>query len=115
MKGQSKPTDRFAGMNGTERDFALTLIARQQLGHIADWRFAAFTLTLAPDCRYTPDFWILMPDSTMEFAETKGFWRDDAKVKIRVAARLFPWFTFRAFRKAPKKEGGHWIPEEYHA
>jgi hypothetical protein len=71
------------------------------------------TLALGVDCRYTPDFYIIGWDGDIRFAETKGFWRDDAKVKIRVAARTFPEFTFTAYRKRPKKEGGGWITEAF--
>lgn len=109
----AKPADLFAGMNGTERDYAVTLEARKRDGLIRDWRFEAVTLVLAADCRYTPDFLVVCADWTLELHETKGHWRDDAKVKIRVAARLFPWFTFRAFRKIPKPLGGGWHAEDY--
>jgi hypothetical protein len=110
---RARPADLFAGMNGTERDYAITLEARKRDGLIADWRFEAVTLVLAPDCRYTPDFLVLCPDGLIELHETKGHWREDAKVKIRVAARLFPWFTFRAYRKVPKPLGGGWSEEAY--
>lgn len=109
----ARPADLFAGMNDTEKEWATILEAEKRDGTIEDWRFESFTLTLAPDCRYTPDFWVLRGNGEMEFHETKGFWRDDAKVKIRVAARMFPWFTFTAYRKRPKKEGGGWHKESY--
>ena len=113
MKAIAKPVDLFAGMNGTEKDFAYLLEAKRRTGVISSWRFEAVTLSLGDDCRYTPDFLIVECDGEMHFAETKGFWRDDAKVKIRVAARMFPEFTFTAHRKRPKKEGGGWVVEEY--
>jgi hypothetical protein len=47
----------------------------------------------------------------LEFHETKGFWRDDALVKIRAAAEQYPWFRFLAFRKLPK--GGGWQRETF--
>ena len=37
----------------------------------------------------------------------KGHWEDDARVKIKVAAAMFP-FTFIAVFAAPKKDGGGW-------
>ena len=109
----ARPVDLFAGMNGTEKEFALILEARRRNEEIRSWRFEAITLTLGVDCRYTPDFYIIGWDGDIWFAETKGFWRDDAKVKIRVAARLFPEFTFTAHRKLPKKKGGGWIEESF--
>lgn len=103
--------DLFAGMNGTERARAIVLEARKRDGQIRDWRFEQVTLKLAPDCRYTPDMYVVHNDGSVEFEECKGFWRDDAKVKIRVAARLFPEFKFTALRLVR----GAWEPEEYRA
>ena len=98
-------------MNGTERARAIVLEARKRDGQIRDWRFEQVTLKLAPDCRYTPDFWIVENDGSVTVEETKGFWRDDAKVKIRVAATLFPWLRFVALRLTK----GAWQQEEYRA
>lgn len=57
------------------------------------------TLKLADDCRYTPDFSFIGPDGRVVFFEVKGFWRDDAKVKIQVAARQFRWAAFIVVQK----------------
>lgn len=57
------------------------------------------TLKLGHDCRYTPDFVTVDVNGHMDVREVKGFFRDDAKVKIAVAARLFPWMTFQVVRK----------------
>ncbi len=51
-------------------------------------------LQLAEKCWYTPDF-SFMDARGLVFVETKGaFERDDAIVKLKTAARLFPQFTF---------------------
>lgn len=52
------------------------------------------TLKLAHDCRYTPDFWTLETDGSLVAREVKGYFREDAKIKIKTAARLFPWIKF---------------------
>ena len=44
----------------------------------------------------------------MEMHEVKGFWRDDARVKIKVAADIYP-FRFLAIKKA--KDG--WEKESF--
>jgi hypothetical protein len=44
--------------------------------------------------------------------EVKGFWTDDARVKIKVAADLYP-FRFIAAQALPKKQGGGWKIEEF--
>lgn len=51
------------------------------------------TLVLGNGVRYTPDF-VAKIDGTMNAWETKGFMRDDAAVKIKVAAGMFPEITF---------------------
>lgn len=62
------------------------------------------TLKLGHDCRYTPDFFVIDIDRRVIAYEVKGFFRDDAKVKIKVAARMFPWIEFQVVRKT--KAGG---------
>lgn len=65
------------------------------------------TLKLADDCRYTPDFCALK-SGPVTFFEVKGFWRDDARVKIKVAARMFVWAKFIAVQRVK----GEWRFEE---
>lgn len=77
-------------MNKTEAARAVELEALKRSGNIAAWWYERFTFKLADDCRYTPDFVIQDPDGSLRAEETKGFWRDDAKVKVRVFATMFP-------------------------
>jgi len=93
-------------LNKTERAFLVWLRAvAPSYVHIQD-----ITLKLADDCRYTPDFSVNDPArGCRTFYEVKGFWRDDAKVKIKVAARLFPEFRFVVVQK---KLGGGWAFSE---
>jgi hypothetical protein len=87
------------GMNKTETAHAADLELRKRIGEIQDYRWQPLRLKLAPDCTYEPDFLVLMADSSIEFHEVKGgFITDDGMVKVRVAAQLFPWFTFRLFQ-----------------
>ena len=44
--------------------------------------------------------------------EVKGYWQDDAKVKIKVAAEMYP-LRFVAVRKRAKKDGGGFSIEEF--
>lgn len=91
--------DLFHGMNKLEKSYALGLEAQRRNGQIVCWRYEAITLKLGFDTRYTPDFYILFPDGSVTFVETKGFMRDDANVKLKVAATRFPEFTFQLFQK----------------
>ena len=60
------------------------------------------TIKLADDCRYTPDF-STVGNGIIKVFECKGFMRDDALVKIKVAARLFPWIRFILVTKSDGK------------
>lgn len=79
---------------------------------IAWYKFEGIKFRLADNTFYTPDFVILNNDFLFEVHEVKGFWTDDAKVKIKVAAELYP-FKFMAFKKVAKKRGGGWSREEF--
>jgi hypothetical protein len=48
----------------------------------------------------------------LEMHEVKGFWQDDARVKIKVAASIYP-FRFVAVTARAKKHGGGWAVEEF--
>jgi hypothetical protein len=65
-------------------------------------------LQLGRGAWYTPDFAVLNLDRTFEFFEVKGFWREAARVRIKVAASKYPFFTFTAVKK--DKDVG-WIYE----
>lgn len=68
----------------------------------------SFTFKLADDCRYTPDFMTIDELGCLTAWECKGFMRDDARVKLRVAARQFPFIKFVLVTKA----GGTFKREE---
>ncbi|MGU3387188.1 DUF1064 domain-containing protein [Methylobacterium sp. D53M] len=99
-------------MNGTESAYDAHLWSLRAAGAVLWHEFEALKFRLADDTYYTPDFAVLRADLTFELHETKGFWRDDAKVKIKVAASLFP-FRFIAFRKVSKADGGGWSEEAF--
>lgn len=98
-------------MNRTEAAYAEHL-ERIKGTVIAWYRFEGVKLRLADNTFYTPDFAVMLMDGTMECHEIKGFWRDDAKVKIKVAAEMYP-FRFLALKAKPKKDGGGWSVEEF--
>ena len=107
-KGRLKSGD----MNQTEAAYAETLELQKQAGEIIWYRFEAITFKLADDTRYTPDFLVLTAEGYLECRECKGWWQDDAKVKIKVAASIFP-LKFVAIHKKPKKDGGGWSIVEF--
>ena len=95
-------------MNKLEAAYAARLEGLKLAGEIADYRFECLKLRLADNTFYTPDFMVLRADGTFEMHEVKGFWEDDARVKIKVAAELYP-FKFIAARK----QKGAWAFEEF--
>lgn len=57
-------------------------------------------LRLADKTWYTPDFVCMCPDGILRVYETKGFMRDDAAVKIKVAADQYWWWRFHLVTKS---------------
>lgn len=98
--------------NKTERAYEDYLGARQRVGDVLWFRFEGVKLRLADNTFYTPDFAVMLASGQMEMHEVKGFWADDARVKIKVAAELYP-FRFLAAKPKSKKDGGGWQIEVF--
>jgi hypothetical protein len=96
-----QPSADEANLNRLERAYLGLL--RANIGNA--WvGVQCVTLKLGDDCRYTPDFFTIGVGGEAWAHEVKGFMRDDAQVKLKVAARKFPWVNFcLAMRK-----GGVW-------
>lgn len=107
-KASSNAFHKSGEMNKLEAEYAARLEALKGVGQIADYRFECVKLRLADRTFYTPDFMVLRADGVFEMHEVKGFWEDDARVKIKVAAELYP-FKFIAARK----QKGAWVFEEF--
>lgn len=99
-------------MNKTETAYSQHLELLRRANEIFWFKFEAVKLRLADTTFYTPDFLVLGSDSRIECHEVKGFWRDDARVKIKVAASIYP-FKFLAVTARAKKLGGGWDREEF--
>lgn len=99
-------------MNKTEQEYARFLEQRKLAGEIVEYQFEAIKLRLADRTFYTPDFFVQGADDVMQIHEVKGYWEDDARVKIKVAAKEFPQFRFIAVKKGKKNEP-QWMMEEF--
>ena len=99
-------------MNKTETAYAAHLDALQFAGHVLWYKFEGIKLRLADNTFYTPDFAVMQSDGQIELHEVKGFWADDARAKIKVAADLYP-FRFIAIKAKAKRDGGGWDVEEF--
>jgi hypothetical protein len=98
---QAKATKRADGMNKLEAAWAEELEKQKQNGEIVFYRYSPCGLRLADKTFYHPDFLVIEANGTVRFDETKGFMRDDANVKIKVAASQFP-FVFRLIKRKGK-------------
>ena len=99
--------------NKTEQAYELEVLKpATQDGSIIWYRFEGVKLRLADNTFYTPDYCVMRSDGTMEMHEVKGFWQDDARVKIKVAADMYP-LKFIAVKRQAKKNGGGWSIEEF--
>jgi hypothetical protein len=97
----AKSTDEEK-LNKLERDWLRELRLTHPAENIG---IQDMTLKLGNDCRFTPDFWTIDPNGQLICWETKGFLRDDAACKLRVAARKFRHFRFIMVTR----EKGKWI------
>jgi len=125
--------EKKGGMNETETAFAQQLEWLKRAGEIIGYKFEPMKFILAGNVEgghnavtYTPDFMIVHPDY-FEFIDVKARgraktvvtqsgklrkkqWssmRDDARVKINIAAEMFPWFQWSVCYR----EAGRWVKE----
>lgn len=93
-RGALKPD----GMNKLEAEYAQHLELLKHAGEILWWRYEAIRLRLADGSWFRPDFFVLTKDCHLEVRETKGFMREAANVRLKVAAGIFP-FRFVLVRR----------------
>jgi hypothetical protein len=101
---------KLGEMNRTEAAYAQVLEAEKIAGDVQWWRFEGVKLRLADKTFLTVDFAVMVRDGTLEMHEVKGFWEDDARVKIKVAADQYPFRFIAITGKAKaKRDGGEWV------
>ena len=103
---------KTGAMNKTEAAYDVALDAMRHHGEIVWYKFEGVKLRLADNTFYTPDFAVMAADGVLEMHEVKGFWMDDARAKIKIAADIYP-FRFKAIKAKSKKEGGGWSIEAF--
>jgi hypothetical protein len=96
-KIKTRPRHQPGKMNKTEKKYADFLELRKKAGEIVRWVFEPFKLRFADNTFYSPDFMVVTAEQ-IESHEYKGHWEDDARVKIKVAAEMFPELQFIAAR-----------------
>lgn len=112
MKAYALGRLKTGQMNQTEREYGEHLRAMQISSEVLWYRFEGLKLRLADNTFYTPDFAVMRSSGLLECHEVKGFWQDDARVKIKVAAEMYP-FKFIALKKQSKRDGGGFSEEQF--
>jgi hypothetical protein len=98
-------------MNKTEQRYAEYLSGLIRVGEILRFDFEPVKLRLAKSTFYTPDFRVVTVDHYIQYHEVKGFWRDDARVKIKCAAEKHDCYQFIAIQWVAKKK--EWSREHF--
>jgi hypothetical protein len=98
-------------MNRTEQAYRDHLETLKAAGMVLWYKFEGIKLRLADNTFLTPDFVVLSDENILELHEVKGFMEEDANVKLKVAAELYP-FRFVLVRVKPKRDGGGWNIKE---
>lgn len=100
-------------MNKLEAAYAQRIELERLAGVWQWWAFNQIKLRLATGAYYTPDFALIDPGGHLMIHETKGHWREAAKVRIKVAAELYPHFKFVAVTRQRLRAGGDWLFKQY--
>ena len=75
--------------NKTEQAYENLLEAMRISGDVLWYKFEGMKLRLADNTFYTPDFAVMLSSGQIEMHEVKGFWQDDARVKIKGINRCY--------------------------
>jgi hypothetical protein len=100
-------------MNKLEGAYAQRLELERIAGLWQWWAYEAIKLRLANGAWYKPDFALIDAGGHFVIHETKGHWREAARVRIKVAAELFPFFKFVAVTRQLQRDGGAWVYTQY--
>ncbi|MDR5802578.1 hypothetical protein [Caballeronia sp. LZ001] len=105
---------RDGEQNATERRYEAHLEQQRRSGEIQWYMFEGIKLKLAPRTFLTVDYVVLPASGVLEMHDVKGaraIFSDDAKVKMKVAARIFP-LVFKVVYPRKARDGGGWDVEE---
>ena len=97
---ERQPSYTPGRMNKTEARLDMALQVRMRSGEFLQVGFEALTFRLGFDCRFTPDFACWTPGGRLMCFECKGrkgktyFAKDDAVVKLKTAAAMYPYVKF---------------------
>lgn len=99
-------------MNKLEAAYDLYLKEQLNAGVILWYKFEGLKLRLANNTFLTVDFFVMTQDYELQAKDVKGgFVMEDAIVKMKVAASIYP-FRFFIVKAKAKKDGGGWVETE---
>lgn len=102
------------GLNKLELAFQdEVLVPRRNAGEIDAFVYEGVKFKLGKRTFYTPDFVAFETAGDVVLYEVKGFWEEDARVKVKVAAYLYP-FRFVAVTRGKAQRGeARWLYEDF--
>lgn len=103
------PEERSVFRSKLEARFADELEGFRRLGDIISWCHEPVRIRIGCGAYYKPDFMVVVPGGRVAFYEVKGHWREAARVRIKVAASLHPYWRFTAVQY----QDGAWRYEEF--
>lgn len=95
--------------NKGEAAYGRHLEFEKQQGRVLWFGFEKIKFRIGKKCFFTPDYFVVFADGSIEIVDVKGrkgdgyYCREDAKVKLRAAASMFP---FNVAVVWPEKGGG---------
>jgi hypothetical protein len=101
----ARPDTDETRLNKTERAY----LAHLRMLKVPHLRVQKITVKIADDCRLTPDFSYVDANGRGVFVDVKGFQREDALIKMKVAARNFSEYRFVI---VTRRKGGGWDERE---
>jgi len=104
-KGRVAPSPYRSAL---EQAYAERLELQRIAGEILWWLYEPWRFSLGGGAWYKVDFGVMLPGGELEAIEVKGFWREAARLRIKVAASKHP-LTF----KAVTRKDGEWSEEHF--
>lgn len=80
--------------SGLEERYADFLAARKAYGEVRSWKYESHKLALGGGAWFTPDFVVVTLTGMVEIHECKGYWRDAAKLRMKIAAEKYDEFAW---------------------
>lgn len=87
-------TKNLRGMNKSEAQFAQKLEFQKVAGDIVWWGFEPIRIRLANGTFYRPDFVTVDKNGRTAIYEVKGYMREAARVRLKVAVEKLPYPFF---------------------